>query len=232
MMKVSILCPTRGRPAGAIRLANSIHKTAKDKSCFEVWFYVDNDDPKRAEYEEKIGKARNSQVRLVVGPRESVSRTWNVIAKHCTGDVLMMGNDDLVFRTEGWDTILEHYIKQFKDDIYVAYFNDGINGKNLATFPIVSRKWYETLGYFTPGVFMFLFNDVWIMDIGRRVGRLHYIPEVYAEHLHHSVGKMEADDTTREARQNNMHVIDRQIYDEMANVRENHANKIRNVMNG
>lgn len=229
-MKVSILCPTRGRVSGAIRLANSIHSTAHDKNGFEVWFYVDNDDPKRAEYEEKIGRAGNTSVRLVVGPRESVSRTWNVIAKHCTGDVLMMGNDDLVFRTDGWDSALHRHVDTFDDDIYVAWFNDGIKGESHCSFPIVSRKWYETLGYFTPGVFQFLYNDTWIMDIGQRVDRLHYIPEVLCEHLHHSTGKSPVDQTTLDARENNMHVIDKQIYDDMENIRKNHAEKIKKVM--
>jgi len=230
-MKFSILCPTRNRVSGAVRLANSIHETAHDKKCFEVWFYVDSDDPKRAEYEQKIGKAGNSQVRLIVGPRESVSRTWNVAAKHCTGDVLLMGNDDLIYRTPGWDAVLERHLKQFTDDVYVAWFNDGINGASHCAFPIVSRKWYETLGYFTPGVFQFLFNDTWIMDVGRKVNRLHYIDEVLTEHMHHSVGKMEADQTTKEARENNMQMIDQQIYDEMENIRVKHAEKIKGIMN-
>ena len=84
----------------------------------------------------------------------SVSRSWNILASNCTGDILIMGNDDLIYKTQNWDGILVEQTKKFKDGIYLMWFDDGIK-HNHANFPIISRKWYETLGYFTPGCFNF-----------------------------------------------------------------------------
>ncbi len=63
------------------------------------------------------------------------------------GDVIIMGNDDLIYRTPEWDNILIKELSTIKDDIYCAWFDDGINGEKHCAFPIISRKWVETLGY-------------------------------------------------------------------------------------
>ena len=59
------------------------------------------------------------------------------------------------------------------------WFNEGHWGEKLCTFPIVSREWYATLGYFTTGIFECLYDDIWITDLAHRVDRLHYIGLVY-----------------------------------------------------
>ena len=42
--KISILCPTRGRPENVIRLIESIKETTTFIDQIELLFYVDNDD--------------------------------------------------------------------------------------------------------------------------------------------------------------------------------------------
>ena len=80
------------------------------------------------------------------------------------------------------------------------WFNDGINGEKHCAFPIISKKWFHTVGHFTPGIFNFLYNDTWIFDIAKRIGRAHYIPHVTTEHLHFTTGKSEVDETTKRNR--------------------------------
>ena len=106
------------------------------------------------------------------------------------GDILIMGNDDQEYQTQYWDTTLEGEVNKYPDDIYCAWFEDKINGPKHCAFPIISRKWYDTVGYFAPGVFNFGYNDTWVYDIAKRVGRTHFIPDVVVEHKHFSKARV------------------------------------------
>jgi glycosyl transferase/beta-hydroxylase protein BlmF len=202
---VSLLCPTRGRPAFAERLMESVARTAAQPKRVELLFYVDGDDPERAGYEAFAARLTQGPIALgrctvFVGEPMSVSRSWNVLARQSVGDLLVMANDDQVYVDAGWDARLDAEVDAYPDGIFCMWFNDGINGGCHCAFPIVSRVWCETLGYFTPGIFEFLYNDTWVMDIAARVGRTHYIPDVLVEHRHFTAGKSEFDDTYRRHR--------------------------------
>ncbi|MBK3735323.1 hypothetical protein FBZ83_105348 [Azospirillum brasilense] len=199
-LNYSLLCPTRGRPDGLQRLIESVAATAGAVERVEVLAYVDSDDPALPDYKRMFEALAEVGVQLrrftaLVGPPKSVSLSWNDLAASCTGDVLMMANDDQVYVQSGWDHRLDQEIAKFPDDVYCMWFEDGINGEKHCAFPVVSRRWYETLGYFTPGVFEFIANDTWIMDVAKRVERLHFIGDVTVEHRHFSVGKSELDET-------------------------------------
>lgn len=176
----------------------TVFDKATHRDRVELWFYVDSDDPELGLYKDlfthpddasKVDMVIGINVEMVIGPPISVSKSWNVLAEKCTGDILMMGNDDLLHETHGWDVALEDASNEYPDDIYCAYFNDGIwkTGQHCA-FPAVSRKWYETLGYFTPGIFEFMCNDTWVFEIAKDIDRLHWIGDFKVLHNHFSVG--------------------------------------------
>jgi len=197
----SILTPTRNRPANCERFIKSVYSSTKTRKNVEMLFYVDEDDPAIEAYKSLHWHAQKEyegfkKIEFVFGNPMSVSKSWNILAERCEGDVLIMGNDDLVYQTDGWDEKLDQELDQYRaDKVYVAWMNDGINGEKHCAFPIVSREWYECLGRFTPGCFNFGYNDTWIFEVGTMLERLHYIPFIHAEHLHFSVGKSEMDDT-------------------------------------
>ena len=58
------------------------------------------------------------------------------------------------------------------------------------------------MGYFTPGCFEFTFNDTWVNDLGKRVGRLHYVKKIKVPHLHIDIGKDKKDETWQKHRVN------------------------------
>lgn len=232
MNKYSILCPTRNRSGRCKAYAESIFKTATRPDRVELLLYVDNDDPHKGQYQGWTSGMSN--VILVIGEPISVSKSWNVIARKATGNILMMGNDDLFHETSGWDVRLDEETAKFPDEIYCIWVNDKHKGDKLCTFPTVSRKWYETVGYFAPGVFFFFRNDTWIQDLGRRIDRLHYVPNVTIEHRHWSYG-FEKDETTLRNRKTgkntvNYAVEDAKIWRETETKREEDANKLLQVI--
>ena len=235
---LSLLCPSRGRPAGLRTLIESVAATASLKQRVEILVYIDADDPNMAGYQETFDALRNAGLGLgrlegIVGPPQSVSISWNLLASACGGDILMMANDDQVYVQSGWDERLDQATADYPDGIYCMWFDDGINAGRHCAFPIVSRRWYESLDYFTPGVFEFIANDTWIMDVGRKVGRLHYIGDILVEHRHFSVGKSEFDETYRRHRENEQKqriARDMFVLERTEAIRERDARRLRALM--
>ncbi len=198
-MHISLLTCSRGRPKGLKRLIKTAQDLSSGKNRVSFENYIDFDDASYPQYAEELKDFEDMENRITLDVPQSVSKSWNKLAKSAINneaEILMMGNDDLIFNTQNWDELLVQETKKFPDQIYCMWFNDGINGEKHCAFPIISSKWFHIVGYFTPGIFNFLYNDTWIFDIAKRVGRAHYIPHVSAEHLHFTTGKSQADQTT------------------------------------
>ncbi len=236
-MKYAILTPTRNRRDRLYDFISSVFEHVSDFEKVHCFNYIDSDDPALGDYK-VMNDTYYRFMTTVVGEPQSVSKSWNVLADLAIRkkfDVLIMGNDDLIYRTKNWDKILDRELKQYPDEIYCAYMNDMINGPKHCAFPIVSKKWYETLGYFTPGIFHFGYNDTWVFDIANKIGRAHYINNIVADHVHGPSGKAPMDDTyarnrTQEA--GNLFQKDKVIFDNTEIERQEDANKLKAVMNG
>ena len=106
--------------------------------------------------------------------------------------------DDIRFRTPGWDEAVIEAFEKYDDKIVYVYGRDGIADERMATHGFMHRRWYEALGYFTWPAFSSDYGDLWNHTIARKLDRLHYIEEVYTEHLHPAVNKAELDATHRD----------------------------------
>jgi len=237
-MKISVLCPSRSRPALALRMAHSALDTAKGP--VEVLIGLDCDDPQRQDYYKMIDQSSGIPL-FTFTPRVSVGHIWNELAKDAISNVedeseseqqdhlFLMANDDIVFLTMGWDEAFASAARQYPDRIFVMWAEDGINGANHAAFPCVSRKWIDTVGYFSPTDFKFFRHDTWIYDLGHRLGRLHFIPDVNIQHLHWSAGGVK-DEITDLNRSSGQSQNDQRVWSETDWRRVNDAQKLREVM--
>ena len=93
----------------------------------------------------------------------------------------------------------------------------------------MSKKWCDTLGYFTPGVYNFGYNDAWIFEVAQLVGRTHWLEHVHGEHMHFSVGKSGQDKTYLDNRRGKFQG-DRAIHDNTRQQRVADAQKLKEVM--
>jgi hypothetical protein len=107
----------------------------------------------------------------------------------------MTANDDQVYIDSGWDDRLDIETAKYPDGIYCMWFNDDWESQNFCTFPIVSRRWVETLGYLQFPFFEHFFADSWIWMLAKSVDRAVYLDDVLVEHRHWKSGKSEVDDT-------------------------------------
>ena len=73
-MNISCLLPTRQRPAGMIRLADSIFTTASDPDSIEIIFYIDNDDLPSKECADKLKEKYNIKDDVATNIKETANK--------------------------------------------------------------------------------------------------------------------------------------------------------------
>ncbi len=175
--RISVLIPTRGRVGRLQTLLESFIATVHDKNA-ELVFKVDQDDRPTIEF---LMQQRGPYL-LVIGPRgagyQDMPTFFNQLARSATGDVLMCGNDDMVFRTENWPTLLLRAANNFPDGL----FDLGVTTLNWANYPFatVSKTAVECMGSLWDS--RIFWGDIFLRDVMEHFGRCVYLPNVHIEH--------------------------------------------------
>lgn len=156
----SLLCPTRGRPQGIVRLLDSAMHTIKDKSRVEIVFCCDVDDSvSNKQVAHCIHTYPSLNIRLFVrGRSEYLNRDYyNFMADRALGEFVWAVGDDVVLLTKDWDEILYNnivnaYSKQ-KDRVLYVSIDDSTPVPNpgdppFCCFPLISKEAIKALGFF------------------------------------------------------------------------------------
>ena len=192
---ISLLMPTRARPALVERFINSVLTNTTHIDQIEIILYVDDDDTGS----HHLGSEEVSVVRII-GPRMSMGCYNSACLAKSSGDIIILVNDDMVIGTPGWDTKIAELDAGIPDKIYLAYGNDLFKQGNLCTFPILSRRLCELLVEPYPKEYRGAFIDYHLFDIFKRLqhagfDRIYYLNDVVFEHLHYRTGKAPFDET-------------------------------------
>jgi len=171
--KISVLVPTRHRlDRLAVLLASYERTTALENS--ELVFRIDDDDTETIKF--------LKDHHCVVGPRHagyaSMPTFFNELAMCAEGDVLLCGNDDMIFRTTGWAEKILKVANKYPDGI----FDIGVTTLNETHYPfsIVSKKMVEHLGFlWDPRIF---WGDIFLRDVAAWFDRCIMLPEVAIDH--------------------------------------------------
>ncbi|HJS83553.1 MAG TPA: hypothetical protein VJ742_12040 [Nitrososphaera sp.] len=217
------------------RLITSILDTASNPDNIECIFYIDQDDNSY-----NTGGKRPVSIlterthrggvwaHWITGSRIVLSEMWNVCYKHAKGPYYMHCGDDLIFRTEDWDTKLIAGFDPYPDKIAFVFADDGSDwGKTMGTHGVLHKNWVDTVGYFVPPYFSSDYNDTWLNDVAEMIGRKVFVPGVYNEHMHYSFGKAELDQTHAERLERHARDNVAQIYEDMLPQRQEDAQKLR-----
>jgi hypothetical protein len=200
--KVSVMIPSRGR---AELLNNSLHSLMDNaKGDIEILVRFDYDDPRDTGTPIWVGDC--TQVKIFHGPRigrgyDSLHEYYNELAKHATGDWLMLWNDDAVMETEGWD----EKIRECGGGLKVLTAPGDLN-----LFPIVSRPLYELLGYISPQVH----SDSWLQAISR-VNGIEQTVDLSVKHLREELEDKTKDDSLATYRTSRPQFFSREYQDKL-----------------
>ena len=154
-MKISLLHATR-RPEAAIACQKLWMEMAENPSSIEIVTCVDHDDK----------ASREAFPHAILNYGEGVVPAWNEAAKHAAGDILIPIDDDWICAA-GYDQIVESYMCNGADILHVG---DKHRKDQLICHPIISRNFYEAMGYLWHPLFKSVYCDNWFSEVAQRWG--------------------------------------------------------------
>lgn len=198
-MKIALVTPTRGRPERFRQMAQSALTLAKDQERVFIIGGVDADDPMLKGYlpvtDPAVWVRRYEK-------RKTVPYIYNELAHDARvngADVVMMTNDDVLFRTKHWDELLAKYVGMYPDKLVCVAPNDECHS-GKANFWFVTREWINAVGYFCWPEFEHFCGDTMTELIAKKAGRFIYAADITCEHMHPKYGKAPNDETYRACR--------------------------------
>lgn len=188
-MKISILHPSRGRPAKSWQCMNEWINRA---GCeVEVIVSLDTDDPSLTEYVRIYGE----RFKLIINSNRSAVDAMNQAAQHSTGDILVGVSDDFAC-PKNWALILLKHAKTWKD--FVLKVNDGTQSY-IVTLPIMDRTYYNRFGYIYHPDYLHMFCDTELTHVADCLRRLIIKNDLLFRHNHYSVLREPKDHIARRA---------------------------------
>lgn len=202
---IAILCPTRGRRDQFKRMAVSVQATANVDQVLIFPASNGNDDYVSKQYPIDMPTVH----------------MWNDLADCALKSnpdikLFMLGSDDTIFATPGWDqALLDHY-NALKNKIHVYHLQDS-RDENGTPHPIVTREYIQQMGYFLPPIFLHWFCDTWTVAIAR-VNRCFSHLRGY-ELIHDKPSdRNRADDTHTRIRRMGWHQRDSYVFEKCAHL--------------
>lgn len=198
---ISILIPTRKRPALLKQCIDSAVAHQDPSSYIEFLIYYDNDDNDTPNFinqeyptQPTIG---NYHVYGMQGDRIPLSDTYNqLFNKYSPCDIIMYAADDLKFNDKGWNILVEETFKKYNDRIVLVFGKDGIH-ENFPTHGFIHYNWVNCLNQVFPNWLWGEYADSYMDEVAGCIGRRERI-ELYIEHIHYSRGKRVDDEVDHE----------------------------------
>jgi len=164
-----------------------IESWIKNTSDSELCIYVQEDDHALDQYK-SISKKYKKNITWVFGPRYSTGMMWNILyEEYSKSPIIHLGSDDLDFRSLGWDTFIEKYVRTFSDQVYcLSVMENTPKSAKACRHPIISRKMCQALGYFYPPMFNHYQVDHWHREITKKVKRFFTITDIQISHMRDS----------------------------------------------
>lgn len=192
---VSFLIPTRLRTKLLEKSLISIKKNSIEKNTFEIILCVDDDDIKTIKWTSKNIEQFN--LKLIITSRKGYNKLqeyYNIAAKQSSGEWLWLWNDDAEIISKNWDLVLKKYSKKclilnpgYRENYTYKYTENESFNKFFAQFPILSRKIYEKLGYFSAwnhadSFIDKLSKDLYIFRYEPKITIVHKTSDVHSYH--------------------------------------------------
>jgi hypothetical protein len=185
--KISVIFPSRGRSKICIEAVDSLYDFCDDPNRIEVLIGVDDDDNISLETLSKYAKDNSSRdITIVEFKRKSYENFIeyiNELALKSTGDWIFGFSDDMLVKTQGWDSEVIKYsdftvISPAVPNNYSVRKSIESKKKKPKTVysynPIWPRAWLDTLGYISKDVAA----DVWTHEVAEKVGIFHMANEI------------------------------------------------------
>jgi len=193
-MKFSLFLNSRLRTNLLRNFLSSVEEMTFDKNNIEILIKYDNDD----ELTHAFSKENfNIETKFIRGPRpDNLCASYNQLVKKCVGENLFVCNDDISILTKNWDQIALQKIEKYNTDscnsdgvYYCRTLCNSVDRDVTAgycSFPIVSKKATDVLGFFMYDAFRSLGGDSSIYRVYSGVRRVLDLSEIKIDHIFHN----------------------------------------------
>lgn len=178
---ISILVPTRGRAQKFTNMVQSVAKTTSTKVTIYALLQSEEDVEAYGISTLQIPVNSNQQIKINAFHLFEVDaptvHLWNRLAgiaiddKDVINNIFMLGSDDIIFDTKGWDVDLIKRYEALNNKIHVFSLKDyrqySVNEALSTPHPIVTREYMKAMGYFIPPLFLHWHVDQWTVEIGQ-----------------------------------------------------------------
>lgn len=170
-------------------MIESALQTSSTPESIEFIVYADSDDVSMKNFAQL-------NTRIIFGSKMSISRMTNTCYQNSKGNILMYAADDIIFKTDLWDTMVLETTKTIDSNYFLIHGDDlGQTSNKIATHGFVSREFADRLGYLLPPYFYADFCDTWLTSVAKYSKSRVELKDLIIEHLHPSWGKAHMDET-------------------------------------
>lgn len=186
--RISILHPSRGRPYKSFE---TIRQWVDGHPGVEVIVSLDVNDQFLPDY--KLAYKDTNAI-LITNKNRSAVDAVNNAAKVAKGDIYVVVSDDFLPARRWGDEIL----RDFHGGEFVLKINDGLQ-RWIITLPILSREYYQKLGYVYHPNFLHMFVDTYFTHEAEVNEVIHKRNDLLFPHRHYSVAKTPKDEVSKKA---------------------------------
>jgi len=196
MVDLLVIVPIRSRPHNARKVLAAWDETGAWDDAALV-FVADADDPQIAQYRriaaERSGDGKHWWIVELPEWQPMVPKLDQTAVREAGRfPALAFMGDDHLPRTRGWARVFLGTLAELGTGI--VYGDDLHRGESLATHWAMTADIVRALGRMVPAPVRHQFSDRSVMDLGRALGCLRYLPQVVVEHMHYAAGKAVKDE--------------------------------------
>ena len=204
-MKISLLHATR-RPVEGKKCQQLWLDRADNRTNIEIVTCIDADD--------RDGQGAFPDAFTSSG--EGACAAWNEAAKHSTGDILVVLDDDWE-PPHGWDDLIASRMCNGADILHVG---DKHRKDDLICHPIISRRFYITIGYVWHPAFKSVYCDNWFTAMAKAWGYVDSteggVVDLGFLHANPSQGYGQQDDVARVSNSQERYAHGRAVFDRLS----------------
>lgn len=200
-MKFSIILNSRKRVKLLSKLLNSIYENTANPDQVEILISLDCDDEDSQSFLSEYDRFERNVFWEVIERDSHLNNRLTGLAQQALGDWIFILNDDTEILTKDWDKIAWEALES-ADYIVYGYTHcnsvDKERDAKYSSFPMVSKRSVDILGYFMHPAFHSLGADVHLWRIYNELNRVVDVPIQIKHSLHETVEQViNPDETAR-----------------------------------
>jgi len=182
--KVLVKFPTRSRPDKFFYALDKYYELAEnlDDMVFIITCDIDDVSMNNIDVINRLKKYKNLKVYFGTSTNKIEAVNANIEEGF---DVLILASDDMVPVHKGYDVVIrQQMFKYFPDGDGALWFNDGHQGTNINTLPIMGKAYYDRFGYIYHPSYKSVYCDNEYTEVGVSLKKLIYFSNCIIEHVH------------------------------------------------